>query len=346
MRGSIYDRNGLPLATSRPDEIAAARRQLRERGGVTPERRARPNAARCYPLGGLPFSCSATGPRQTNWAARNSSFLERDSDARLKGYDDHAQRRRRDQSAHRRARAGRSRATSRAAAARPAIGYRAGSDDVARVCARASATCGRRSTRGCRCGSPPHCATASRRAASRRGAAVVLDADTGEVLAAASYPWPAADDRAARTVDAGRRGRRDALLDRARYGLYPPGSTFKLLVAGAALRSTRGCSRDVRRACGCRTAASATTCAASSRPVRDDPMDTVPHGDVDLRARAHRVVQRLLRAARAGASGRGRCSTPRRCSRSASARLADAPPRCGGRCRTPATARARRWCRR
>jgi len=46
-----------------------------------------------------------------------------------------------------------------------------------------------------------------------------MNASTGDVLALASWPEPP-----------------DDLLDRARYGQYPPGSTFKLVTAIAALR--------------------------------------------------------------------------------------------------------------
>src|SRR5439155_4365001 len=56
-----------------------------------------------------------------------------------------------------------------------------------------------------------------------RAAAVVVDPDSGDLLASASYPWPdASDGEAGGDVV-------DSLLDRARYGLYPPGSTFKLV---------------------------------------------------------------------------------------------------------------------
>ncbi len=75
----------------------------------------------------------------------------------------------------------------------------------------------------------------------------------------------------------------ERLFDRPRYGLYPPGSAFKLLVAGAALRaklenqqSTFACIRLPDGRVG-------SYVPGSSRPVRDDPMDTVPHGTVDLR---------------------------------------------------------------
>src|SRR5690606_20399379 len=106
-----------------------------------------------------------------------------------------------------------------------------------------------------------------------RGAAAVLDADTGDVLASVSSPWPdvaAGAEGAPQTFAAAR-------LDRARYGLYPPGSVFKLVVAGAALRaadrSTFSCVRlpDGRIAHAIR---------GTTRPVRDDPMDRVPHGSV------------------------------------------------------------------
>src|SRR5262249_5858104 len=110
-----------------------------------------------------------------------------------------------------------------------------------------------------------------------RGAAVVLDPATGELLAAASYPWP--EERMPQKGDA-TSVEGAALLDRARYGLYPPGSTFKLLVAGAALRSRHDgdrfmCIRLPEGRVG-------NYVRGSSRPVRDDPMDRQPHGAVDL----------------------------------------------------------------
>jgi cell division protein FtsI/penicillin-binding protein 2 len=113
---------------------------------------------------------------------------------------------------------------------------------------------------------------------SGRAAAIVLDPDTGDVLASVSYPWPAspAHEGPAAAEDA------DALLDRARYGLYPPGSTFKLVTAAAALlrnpaaeRTTFACARLPDGRVGARLNGYA-------RPIRDDVKDTTPHGTIDM----------------------------------------------------------------
>jgi cell division protein FtsI/penicillin-binding protein 2 len=53
-----------------------------------------------------------------------------------------------------------------------------------------------------------------------------MDTTTGDVLALVSWPGPSRGSSATP----------DELLDRARYGQYPPGSTFKLVTAMAALR--------------------------------------------------------------------------------------------------------------
>jgi len=70
------------------------------------------------------------------------------------------------------------------------------------------------------------------RAGVEKGAVVVMDARSGDVLAMVSRPAPSVAAAAARTATP----TPDQLLDRARYGQYPPGSTFKLVTAMAALR--------------------------------------------------------------------------------------------------------------
>jgi cell division protein FtsI/penicillin-binding protein 2 len=112
------------------------------------------------------------------------------------------------------------------------------------------------------------------------GAAVVLDANSGELLASASYPWPDGAESAEEDTAAVVASR--PLLDRARYGLYPPGSTFKLVTAVAALRadpseqlSTYQCVRLPDGRVGGRVR-------GVGHPIRDDALDHIPHGKVDL----------------------------------------------------------------
>ena len=84
-------------------------------------------------------------------------------------------------------------------------------------------------------------AVLKRLSAERRAAAVALDVRTGEVLAMASVPtYDPAEVMALRTVAAGRRLQsrdNDPLVNRATSGLYPPGSTFKIVTALAALEA-------------------------------------------------------------------------------------------------------------
>jgi cell division protein FtsW (lipid II flippase)/cell division protein FtsI/penicillin-binding protein 2 len=281
VRGTIYDRNGVPLATSRPDEIASIEAIYRAAGLPLPYSCAA--GERCYPLGGLAFHLLGDWTTQANWSARNSSYIERDSDARLKGYDDRARlvevvnprTGRRHQSIQRDFRELLPLVRER---------YRRGSDAVralvernrdlettidARLQLRAATTL-RDSVEA---------------AGQTGGAAIVLDAATGEILASASYPWPTTDV-AARHVEgrdsryAGDDGRAARLLDRARYGLYPPGSTFKVLVAAAALRANAETpAYQCVRLPGGRVG---NFIRGWKRPVRDDPLNKTPHGTVDL----------------------------------------------------------------
>jgi cell division protein FtsW (lipid II flippase)/cell division protein FtsI/penicillin-binding protein 2 len=276
IRGTIYDRNGLPLATSRVDEIEAIE-SIYKAAGVAPAAPCDRSQTRCYPLGGLTFHLVGDWNYQANWGARNSSYVERDSDSQLKGYDDRAK--------------AIEVVNPRTGAAHQAIArdYRELLPLVRqRYWPRSSAIAALekrnrdvQTTIDARLQMRAAAALRARIEAGHhsRGAAIVLDAQTGETLASVSYPWPNAldlNDPEAAAPPAGA----PEWLDRARYGLYPPGSVFKLVVAGAALRSGGGaatfsCARLPDGRVG-------NYINGSRRPVRDDPMDTVPHGSLDL----------------------------------------------------------------
>jgi len=121
-----------------------------------------------------------------------------------------------------------------------------------------------------------------------KGAVVALEPSTGKVLAMVSSPsydpnlLATHDIQAQSTAWQQLRDNPDSpLLNRAISETYPPGSTFKLVIAGAALRAREDTDHFVcLRLPGGRVG---NYVRGMSRPVRDDPMDTTPHGQVDLR---------------------------------------------------------------
>jgi cell division protein FtsW (lipid II flippase) len=272
-RGTIYDRQGLPLA-SEDQRVLADARQKYERLGIAVADVCPDPVQRCYPLGGRTFHVVGDARTRVNWTASNSSYVERDAGHRLRGFDDHASNVKLTDAA------GRTMYTAfrdyrelvpvlrhRYQPLHPAlVRLQSQPRDVrltldAKLQLRVAAI-----------------VADYARKADGRAAAVVLDPDTGALLASASYPWPSSAEGAPPAAkDAG-----EALLDRARYGMYPPGSTFKLVVALAALRqdpdsigTTYTCARLPNGRVGA-------TIAGWTRPVRDDVLDTHPHGAINM----------------------------------------------------------------
>jgi cell division protein FtsI/penicillin-binding protein 2/cell division protein FtsW (lipid II flippase) len=263
-RGTIYDARGLPLATGSVD-VATQARKLYGKAGIVLDSTCKEPFERCYPLGGSTFHLLGDARTRTHWTASNTSYAERDLDSRLRGFNDHAtivnRTIRRDYSD-----------------LVPLLRHRHQPEDSAwqeflnrprdvyltidaQLQARITAILSKNASRS----------------ATGRAAAVVMNPDTGELLAAASYPFPVLMTLPETETEHDS----DALLDRARYGLYPPGSTFKLVTAAAALR------RDLN--------SSQTTFTCTGLPngrvgakipgwgiVRDDVLDSHPHGTIDM----------------------------------------------------------------
>ncbi|HUP22811.1 MAG TPA: FtsW/RodA/SpoVE family cell cycle protein [Thermoanaerobaculia bacterium] len=273
-RGSVLDRNGMPLATSDP-ELLGKFRDAYVAMGLEPPSPAILDTRRWYPLGGRSYHLLGDWNRRWDWAASNTSFVERDDNARLQGFDDRPRA------------AGQSQDD-------PGVvrGAAPGARNLAELLPllRHGEAASRRSVRELvdrernvkltvdarlQASLADSLARHVREAGRERGAAVVLDATSGELLASASYPWPATGSADPVPGD-------PSLLDRSRYGLYPPGSTFKVVTAIAALRKDPALARKEYACVALPGGRVGHAVRGWGRPIRDDPTAREPHGELDL----------------------------------------------------------------
>jgi len=247
-RGTIYDRNGIPVATGSWDELQRHQAEY-EALGVSLDSISRLEG-RHYPFGAA--TAHLTGDLRTgeNFHASNASLVEHDSNARLQGYDN-AELARLVRYRHQPGNPGIARILARERDVHLTV-------DI-RLQLRAQQILERR----------------LRDAGETKGAVVVMSAATGDVLALVSVPAPDPPGvrQAAPTPD--------ELLDRARYGQYPPGSTFKLVTAIAALAKDPAL---WHRTYLCHTLGDGRAGAAIAgwnRPIKDDIGDRA-HGTLDM----------------------------------------------------------------
>ena len=273
-RGTVYDRRGLPLATGDDAVALRARDEYRKHGIEIDTACAVPIKERCYPLGGAAFHLLGDARSRRNWTASNTSYIERDAQTRLRGFNDRAI------TVQSRDVSGRTVSTTRRDYREviPLLRHRYEPDH-----SEVKTLLDRPRDLTLTIDAPLQVRLATivskyaARSASSHATAIVINPDTGDLLAIASYPFPGTgDDRPGETDD-----ETDGLLDRARYGLYPPGSTFKLVTAAAALRRDTALSRTMF------TCAPLPNGRVGARIpgwgfVRDDVLDTHPHGTIDM----------------------------------------------------------------
>ena len=286
-KGSIYDRNGLPLATSNWDEMEKHRADYQALG-IDIDRACTRTDTRYYPFGGLTFDLLGDLRTRIRWAASNTSYVERDSARRLRGYDDRP---------------------TLVEVKNPKTGamdrvirydyrelvpllrhrYDPQNPAVRRILDRPRDVHMSIDAR-----LEVKVADALRQqlqqARQDRGSAVVLDPATGDMLAAVSFPLPP-DQPTAAEAPAGSEPPEPAstepnpsnpYLDRARYGLYPPGSTFKVVTAMAALRKDPSLAKKTYECIRLPDGRVGNYIRGSNRPIRDDIEDKTPHGTVDM----------------------------------------------------------------
>ncbi len=263
-RGSIYDRNGLPVATSRWEELEKHRAAYSALG-IDLDSACRREDARHYPFGIAMFHVLGDLRTRERWSASNAAFEERVSRTQLQGFNDREVLDTVDlPRSDRRVRVLRYDYSELVPLLRAHMDP---SNEAVRKFTEAPRDLGLtidarlqlRLTRAFQ----KHLRALGRSS----GAVAVIHPSSGEVLAAVSLPLPDAD--------AG-----DRSLDFARFGEYPPGSAFKLVTAVAALRRDPALA-GVRHEC-VRLPDGRVGNRVRGRTIRDDIHDKRPHGRIAL----------------------------------------------------------------
>jgi cell division protein FtsW (lipid II flippase) len=272
-RGTVYDRTGLPLATSSWDELERYRARYKDLG-IDIDQACNRADPRFYPLGALTFHLLGDVRTRAGWSARNSSLVERDQAIRLQGYDDRARIVQVEDAQ------GKPFYSVRYDYREllPLLRHRWEPDNpaVKRVRDRErdvhlSIHAGLQVKAG---------EILRKRLAEQhltRGSMVVMDPDNGDLLASVNIPSPDLQQERLQLGEAA-----GSLLDRARYGLYPPGSTFKIVTAIAALRLDPSLVSQQYQCVRLPDGRTGNYVGNSKRPIRDDVEDKSPHGTLDM----------------------------------------------------------------
>jgi cell division protein FtsW (lipid II flippase) len=273
-RGAIVDRNGIPLATSDPADLEEHRTALVRLGAALPSGTRK--GQRIYPFGGRTFHLLGDLRSRTNWGAKNTSYAERDSRIKLQGYDDFAGIAEVTQPDGRKTR-------------EIQLDYREllpllrhrhepGNKEVRAILDR-DRTLRLSVDIRLQLRAAEVLERYVKEAKSPGGAAVLLDPANGDLLASVSYPWP---KRFPIHPGEDEEEHRSELTDRARYGIYPPGSTFKLVTAMTALRQDPGIARKTYLCQLLPDGRVGAKVRGWGRPIRDDLTVHTPHGTVDM----------------------------------------------------------------
>jgi cell division protein FtsI/penicillin-binding protein 2/cell division protein FtsW (lipid II flippase) len=247
-RGTIYDRNGIPVATGDRTEMERHRADY-EALGVRIEDAVSRFESRHYPFGAAAEHVVGDLRTGENFHASNASLVEHDSNARLQGYE-YAELASLVRYRHQPSNPGLAAVLARDRNVHLTL-------DI-RLQVRAQEILERH----------------LRELGTRNGAAVVMDAATGDVLAMVSTPVPQGGPEAPPHSA-------DELLDRARYGLYPPGSTFKLVTAMAALLKDPELKHRKFQCRGLDDGRAGTWISGWNRAIKDDIGDHA-HGTLDM----------------------------------------------------------------
>jgi len=265
-RGTIFDRNGLPLATNRWDDLEKHRAAYAALGVNIDEACSR-EERRHYPFGPPMFNLIGDIRTRVRWTASNAGFEERVSRTVLEGFDD-----RETVETVEVPRSGqkvrvvrydyvdlvpllRARMNPENAAVKKML---AGGADV-------------RMTVDARFQMELTRAFSDYLQANgwRSGAVAVIQPESGDLLAAVSVPLAGVEAEGAPEA-----------IDFARYGQYPPGSSFKMVTAIAALRKDPSLAKKVYQCVRLPDGRVGNT--VRGRVIRDDILDQQPHGAPDM----------------------------------------------------------------